>query len=74
MGCATAKFVLAQSHGGLGRGQKVKYDLISITKSISNIFIPNFMCVLTDERYKQIRRDFYSVAWVMPKGWDLGGA
>ena len=22
---------------------------------------------------KHIRRDFYSVAWVMPKGWDFGG-
>ena len=21
---------------------------------------------------KQIRRGFYSVAWVMPKGWDFG--
>ena len=21
---------------------------------------------------KHIRRDFYFVAWVMPKGWDLG--
>ena len=21
---------------------------------------------------KHIRRDFYSVAWVMPQGWDLG--
>ena len=34
-----------------GRGQKVKY-LISITKSISKIFIPNFVCILTCERYK----------------------
>ena len=22
---------------------------------------------------KHIRRNFYSVAWVMPQGWDLGG-
>ena len=35
--------------GALGRGQKVKYHLISITKSISKIFVPNFMCVLTNE-------------------------
>ena len=35
----------------LGRGQKVKYLLISITKSISKTFIPNFVCVLTNERY-----------------------
>ena len=36
----------------MGRGQKVKYHLISITKSVSKIFIPNFVCVLTTERYK----------------------
>ena len=46
--------------GALGRGQKVKYHLISITKSISKIFIPNFVCVLTNERYKHIRRVFSS--------------
>ena len=34
---------LAPLPGGLGRGQKVKYHLISITKSISKIFIPNFV-------------------------------
>ena len=38
--------------GALGRDQKVKYHLISITKSISKIFIPNFVFVLTNERYK----------------------
>ena len=38
--------------GALGRDQNVKYNLISITKSISKIFIPNFVCVLTNERYK----------------------
>ena len=36
--------------GALGRGQKVKYHLISITKSISKIFTPNFVCVLTNEK------------------------
>ena len=42
----------------LGRGQKVKYHLISITKSISKIFIPNFVCVLTNERYKTYQKGF----------------
>ena len=46
----------------------MKYHLISITKSFSKIFIPNFVCVLT----KHIRRGFHSVAWVMPQGWDFG--
>ena len=39
--------------------------------SISKIFIPNFVCVLTNEDTKHIRRDFYSVTWVMPQGWDF---
>ena len=56
MGRATAFF--APPPGALGRGQKVKYHLISITKSISKIFIPNFVCVLTNERYKTYQTGF----------------
>ena len=37
---------------------KVKYHLISITKSISKIFIPNFVCVLTNARYKTYQTAF----------------
>ena len=51
--------------GALERGQKVKYHLISITKSISKIFIPNFVYVLTNERYKTYRTNFYSFSWFM---------
>ena len=40
--------------------------------SISKIFIPNFVCVLTNERYKTYQMGFYSVPWVMPQGWDFG--
>ena len=42
----------------LGKGQKVKYHLISITKSISKIFIPNCVCVLANERYKTYQTGF----------------
>ena len=49
---------LPPPHGAPGRGQKVKYHLISITKSISKIFIPNFVCVLTNERYKTYQTGF----------------
>ena len=52
------QFFLAPPPGALGRGQKVKYHLISITKSISKIFIPNFVCVLTNERYKTYQTGF----------------
>ena len=58
MGRTTLKFFLAPPPGTLGRGQKVKYHLISITKSISKIFIPNFVCVLTNERYKTYQTGF----------------
>ena len=39
-------FFKAPPPGALGRGQKVKYHFISITKSISKIFIPN-LCVFS---------------------------
>ena len=58
-------FFVVAPPGALARSQKVKY-LISITKSISKIFIPNFVCVLINEDTKHIRQVFYSVAWVMP--------
>ena len=58
MGHATSNFFLAPPTGALGRGQKVKYHLISITKSISKIFIPSFVCVLTNERYKTYQTGF----------------
>ena len=53
-------------------GSKDQISLNSITKSISKIFIPNFVCVLTNKRYKNIERYFHSVAVFMPQGWDLG--
>ena len=40
-----------------GEGSKGQY-LISNTKSISKIFIPNFVCVLTNERYKAYQMGF----------------
>ena len=57
MGRATAK-LFDPLPGDLGRGQKVKYHLISITKSISKIFIPNFVCVLASKRYKTYQTGF----------------
>ena len=63
-GACNGKKNLAPPPGALGRGQMVKYHLISITKSISKIFIP-----------KHIRQGFYSVArggtfghWGCPRG------
>ena len=56
-GARNVKKILAPPPVALGRGQKVKY-LISVTKSISKIFIPNFVCVLTNERYKTYQTGF----------------
>ena len=77
MGRATSNYFLAPPPGALGRGQKVKYHLISITKSISKIFIPNFVCVLTNERYKTYQTGFLFCPLGHAPGWDfevLGGA
>ena len=67
-GARNVNLFLAPPPGALGRGQKVKYHLISITKSVSKIFIPNFVCVLTNARYKTYQTGFYSVTWVMAQG------
>ena len=58
-------------------GQKVKYNLIIITKSISKIFIPNFVCVLTNERYKTYQTGFSFLPLGHAPGvglWSAGGA
>ena len=39
-------------------GQKVKYHVILITKSFSEICLPNFVCVLTNIRYKTYQKGF----------------
>ena len=36
-------------------------------------FLYQTLCVFSQLKdTKHIRRDFYSVAWVMPQGWDFG--
>ena len=74
MGRATSTFFWPRP---LRRVQKVKYHLISITKSISKIFIPNFVCVYTNERYKtyQTRFSFCRLGHAPGVGlWDAGGS
>ena len=50
-GACNSTLFLAPPPGAQGRGQNVKY-YISITKSISKIFITNFVCLLTNKSYK----------------------
>ena len=54
--------------GASGKGQKVNYHLISITKSISKSLY-QALCVFSQKKdTKHIRRNFHYVAWVMPQG------
>ena len=76
-GVCNGKIFLALPPGALGRGQKGKYHLISITKLISKIFIPNFVCVLTNERYKTYQMGFSFCCLGHAPGvglWGAGGA
>ena len=59
--------------GAFGRGQKVKYHLILITKSITKIFKPNFVCLLKNERYKTYRTGFSIDCQGHAQGVGLGG-
>ena len=58
----------------LGPWGEVKYHLISITKSISKIFLPNFVCVLTNERYKTYQTGFFFCHLGHALGVGLNGA
>ena len=73
-GACKIKLFLAPPPGALGRGQRVKYHLISITKSISKIFLPNFVCVLTNERYKTNQTGFSFCPLGHAPGVELLGA
>ena len=58
--------------GDLGVRTKGKISLnLSYHVNFKDFFIPNFMRVLTNKR-KYFEQNFYSVAGVMPKGWDVG--
>ena len=47
--------------GALGRNQKVKYNLISFTKSISKILSQTLCAFSQMKDTKHIRRDFHSI-------------
>ena len=71
MACARAFFPTPWSPGA---DQKVKYHLISITEPILKIFIPNFVCVLTNERYINTSDGiFIMLPGSCTKGGTLGG-
>ena len=57
-----------------GERSKGQYHLISITKSISKIFIPNFVFLLTNERYKTYTTGFKFCCLGHAPGVGLRGA
>ena len=59
--------------GGAKRSNIIEYHLISITKSISKIFKPNFVCLLTNERYKTYQTGFSFGRLGHDPGVELGG-
>ena len=68
MGCATAIVFGPAPWGG------VKYNFISITKTISKIFYTKLcVCVLTNERYKTYRTGFLFCRLGHALGVGLGG-
>ena len=73
MARATAQLFWSPPPGALGRGQKVKYHSISITKSISNISKTKFVCLLKNERYKTYQMGFSFGRLGHAPGVGLGG-
>ena len=59
---------------GWAKRSNDKYHKISITKSISKIFKPNFVCVLTSERYKTYQTRFSFRRLGHAPGMELVGA
>ena len=74
MGRETTNFVFAPPPGALGRDQKVRYHLISITKSSSKNFIQDAVCVLTNKRCKTYQMGFSFCRLGHALGVGLGGA
>ena len=68
-------FFFAPPPGALGRGQKVKYNLISLNFNYSQFqrFLNQTLCIFSQMKdIKHIRQDFHFIAWVMHQGSDLG--
>ena len=56
--------------GGVKRSNIIKFQLQSQFQRL----LYQTLCVFSQMKdTKHSRRDFHSVAWVMPQGWDFGG-
>ena len=72
-GACNVKLFLAPPLGPWGevkRSNIIKFQL----QSQFQRFLYQTLCVFSQKKdTKHIRRDFHSVAWVLPQGWDFGG-
>ena len=73
MGRATAD-CFGPAPWGPGEVSKVNYHLISITKSISMICMPNFLCFPANKRYKTYQTEFIFYKLGHAQGVGLLGA
>ena len=72
MGCATAN-VFGPAPWGTGEELKGQISFNFNYKVNFIFFLYQTVCVFSQMKdTKQIRPDFYSVAWAMPQGWDFG--
>ena len=72
MAHATAQFFGSHPLGPWG-GAKRSNIIKSQSQSQFQRILNQTLCVFSQLKYiKHIRRDFHSVAWVMPQVWDLG--
>ena len=51
LGACSGKIVFGPASWGPREGNRVKYNLFSITKSVSKFCVPNFLLILTIERH-----------------------
>ena len=73
MGRATA-FFFGPAPWGPGEGSKGQISFNFNYKVNFKDFYRETLCFVSQMKdTKHIRRDFHSVAWVMPLGWDFGG-
>ena len=67
--CNGTVFLHPAPRGEAKRSNNIKFQL----QSQFLRFLNQTLCFFSQMKViKRIRRDFHSVAWVMPQGWDLG--
>ena len=72
-GAHPGNFFLVPPHGALGEGSKGQISFVNFNYKVNFKDFYTKLCVFSQMKdTKHIRRDFYSVARVMPQGWGAG--